>query len=1060
MPKIKPLKFVLWLFISFAFIFLFSHLPLSSLLSNHISTIFAAGTPNPAPYVPCNDTRSDEFHSLRPYQASPCDTEKKDLAYFCGNDIYIGDTVTISKIFSTPDTSEYYNDGTRVYPNLPVQNLSPNLCVYCSSEVPGLCKSNPNLPCIPEDICETTWPSDSIDLNNCGHCELINDNKQERCAFTIENQNLKVAIDVSGAEYPIMGYTEPSEGNENIEYKVINSVNDGEGSENVDNPTKMNEYVSWYLNGVTGRAEYPYLNPAINCVGESTGKSGTCMNIKVNNDGSLMCLGNPLIPFTSPPEEPSYIADGKRGCTGTNTFCCVSKELTTDPENTPSTITTVNYSGPIKKLLPFTIQNIERINQINDASASVNSDAKIRHDQVIACHSNILATILGLGDIPNWLTPLKCYGDKLWGIPINWTKTKLMLTGYVGKTPPIEEDPNYLGEDYNKWVADYKSWRGYTCLTLPIYVPIINEGISVNLCFDNPLKPNILGNLFSYVPFSSTEDRVGDINIKKTGYSYVQYSPFVRILYSRIYNIKNSDMFVPHMLEDTQLAQILQNTYTYKDADQTTMENSSFIPSSPYCAYREYRANPGDDLFSTELGASIDYAAQMTCTFWNWGGGTQGAPIGNLCENQLGGECVQAADERWLYIGIDNNYGEFDCGTGKYCVTNNDWRTIMNDGGSIGCQGMDPITHRYVGCFPNNFIMPDGSSCPEPYIHGECPQPGYFSCSYLNNNCNRPASIPSPPQQCTYPIMANIKLETRTPLADEAWARLVAGSAGIFRKMFPKIGGVDSNFEGIIDMPTATDVEYINLDGGTLYVGNPYNQDTTGQLYFPHIGGIKEYFLKGVQTLLRPKGFGQQIVFGIPDDGTYTPPGGGGVGDCKYDDAEISAAVNYAAGKYGIPESMLRAIFEIEALEWIADPNGYVCERNYASAMGLTQVTDGTYNTVTCSSERYSDDTGICDHVDGKLSRCNVQDSFELAARVLLSKVGAMSGCNQVGSFPTDARYQYQPVCDYYSYCHPDSLTTAYSYNLPSGQCANQNYCDIVFNKMGRGSCHYNYPCN
>jgi hypothetical protein len=134
-----------------------------------------------------------------------------------------------------------------------------------------------------------------------------------------------------------------------------------------------------------------------------------------------------------------------------------------------------------------------------------------------------------------------------------------------------------------------------------------------------------------------------------------------------------------------------------------------------------------------------------------------------------------------------------------------------------------------------------------------------------------------PPQYCTNPVFANLKLEDRIPLAQEAWSRLVAGSAGVFRKMFPQIGSAGSAFDGIIDMPASTDVSYINEGSGTIYVGNPSNQTPGSQakLYFPHIGGIKEYFLTGIQTLLRPKGMGNQPVFCEGDEckeGSGVPP--------------------------------------------------------------------------------------------------------------------------------------------------------------------------------------------
>ncbi|KKT67480.1 MAG: hypothetical protein UX25_C0022G0002 [Candidatus Woesebacteria bacterium GW2011_GWC2_45_9] len=66
-----------------------------------------------------------------------------------------------------------------------------------------------------------------------------------------------VAVDLSDAELPILGNTED----------VPNSQNADEG---LDDAEKTNEYVSWYLNGVIGRAESGEdvdLNKAVNFSG-------------------------------------------------------------------------------------------------------------------------------------------------------------------------------------------------------------------------------------------------------------------------------------------------------------------------------------------------------------------------------------------------------------------------------------------------------------------------------------------------------------------------------------------------------------------------------------------------------------------------------------------------------------------------------------------------------------------------------------------------------------------------------------------------------------------------
>src|SRR3989344_3166296 len=166
----------------------------------------AVPRPRPTPY-PCDEVSpdlpfrlDDEFHSLRPYQASPCNPNIEDTALFCGNDIILGDSITVHK-----------SDAVQCYSGpIPPGGGSP---------------------------------------------------ATETCIFEVDRQR-NFAIDVSQAELPIMGYTEPSAGLISRDDRVVNSVSQ---DETMTDAQKVNEYVSWYLNGVNERAEYPFLNVEKNC---------------------------------------------------------------------------------------------------------------------------------------------------------------------------------------------------------------------------------------------------------------------------------------------------------------------------------------------------------------------------------------------------------------------------------------------------------------------------------------------------------------------------------------------------------------------------------------------------------------------------------------------------------------------------------------------------------------------------------------------------------------------------------------------------------------------------
>jgi hypothetical protein len=89
---------------------------------------------------------------------------------------------------------------------------------------------------------------------------------------------------------------------------------------------------------------------------------------------------------------------------------------------------------------------------------------------------------------------------------------------------------------------------------------------------------------------------------------------------------------------------------------------------------------------------------------------------------------------------------------------------------------------------------------------------------------------------------------------DKIWSRLVSGPAGIFRKFFPKIEPNNPVY-GIMDLPGEAEFRLGGLSGGIEFKGS---QTGAGKkIYFPHLGGIHQYFLKCIQTALRPDGLGE-----------------------------------------------------------------------------------------------------------------------------------------------------------------------------------------------------------
>src|SRR3990167_7725293 len=61
----------------------------------------------PSGDIPCDAAgRDPEFHSLRPYQANPCNDKVEDVALFCGNDLVVIQPLTVNKSAATSCRSE------------------------------------------------------------------------------------------------------------------------------------------------------------------------------------------------------------------------------------------------------------------------------------------------------------------------------------------------------------------------------------------------------------------------------------------------------------------------------------------------------------------------------------------------------------------------------------------------------------------------------------------------------------------------------------------------------------------------------------------------------------------------------------------------------------------------------------------------------------------------------------------------------------------------------------------------------------------------------------------
>lgn len=322
-------------------------------------------------------------------------------------------------------------------------------------------------------------------------------------------------------------------------------------------------------------------------------------------------------------------------------------------------------------------------------------------------------------------------------------------------------------------------------------------------------------------------------------------------------------------------------------------------------------------------------------------------------------------------------------------------------------------------------------------------------------------------KECSGGASIALNTSTKTPAVEDVFTNTTAGSSSIFRRFFPKIEE-NAPVSCIANLPAVSQAQYTasevdNGSGATAKTEIVVKSDGTdgkvsagdAELFFPYLGSVYEYFLKGIQTALRPQGYGEPLVNG--EYCTYgTSPGGG---DCSFDMNKINAGIQAAAAKYNVPDIILRAIFEIEMAEYI---NGkpYVCEDDPYNSAGVAQIvkknndiSNSSYHQITCSNEQMANDIGMCGEYGEKLSRCSISDAFELMARLLIYKAHRFSSCTSMGSISfSEKDVWYNAACDYYGTHDPTARTIEYAKEIPEDQKrqdGDMNYCDIVCWRSG-----------
>lgn len=626
------------------------------------------------------------------------------------------------------------------------------------------------------------------------------------------------------------------------------------------------------------------------------------------SDANLPILGNSELVknsqnYNSAPDG-GYLTDAEKVNEYVNWYLrgtlYTAEENKPNPKNEEDINRIINYSGPLRKLLP---QAIIQKNQIETIEAA----GETQHNQVVTCGGNGMGEECYKGLIPynsqektikDWNEDLNLerkipnlINDLLSRIGLELAPE---LLPWNHRYPPLPFGKDMTGDRYFSDMDEiyfqkaYNEWRGNSCII--VRIPFTN--LKKLFCFDNPAIKNEWSDLFPYIPLSSHEDRKGQVYVDSSGVT--ANDPNVEISDVSL-DSTPADLYFAHTEEVADLGNLLQSTIKPESANKAVSRTgtNSYSSSAPGCYLLNIRSNPGDDLFAGEIKGDLSYTAKFYC----------------------------------------------------------DYLTADSDSDRV----------------------------------------------------------------CTKNTSISLSVKTKTPKVEEVWNTLVAGSASIFKRIFPKIGE-NSPILGLLDIPGATSVTYSgdNLVSAT----NPSERsDVPAELYFPHLGGIDEYFLKGIQTALRPKGYGEPILSAAPNSmcqaGGNAPDLSGATCSLKSSAASFASGIpptlirliNSAATSYKVPPSLILGVMFAEG-DFNMDNSGNYTKFDWTESNVQEMIKEGacmgncdpntfpSYGPVPFVTSNWNDYKNAIQVVapGRKTNPCNLADGVFALAMELRSSASGNSG--------------------------------------------------------------------
>jgi hypothetical protein len=614
----------------------------------------------------------------------------------------------------------------------------------------------------------------------------------------------------------------------------------------------------------------------------------------------------------------------------------------------------VNYSGPLNKLLPFIGQQVSKIAGVkNTASTPAKiaanpsiADPSLRHNAVVGCDYDTLALPCYVKDVSaSFISQLI---HVIVGTPVIDVRR---LVDFSQRLPPLESDPGY--RTFSEYWKAYLTWEGKICS------PSL---FGFYLCSN--LQQFWPSAFFPNIPLANTEDRVGTIGttaVNQAGSCTVSGSPCVAL------NCADG---------------------THVNGDVCPGQT----PQSP-----------------TGTFSSCNAWANEACLNH---GGARGDPNNPL----VGGVTTSSSNGVTFTPSSATSY------------QHNLYFAHMQEDAELAAQLQNTFKPQSITSTHDVNTKPDikpgciiqnSESNPGDSLHGDINRTTYagatdqkvdgtvnfkatYTCTFTPNSASASGTLVGnlPAGVTCGKAIASLGIFTQTPLAQQNWDSLVGGNMSVFKKMYPKVG-VNTPVTEIKEIPASSKTTYQATDGNGVAAGSTTTAgdgaaSATGIVYFPYIGGIKDYFLEGIQKALRP----QSTSSLQPQPGTLS---------CQLDGSGLNSNVLksfiiQASNWAHIPVQALVALVHGEACQG----GGPLCNASDADVTAWSQPNAQLpYNCVSglrggplgfgnVAWDNYKNAVNMATGEGRTPNVCNVKDAVYAAAYTLSSVYGG-NGCAHPG---------------------------------------------------------------